>query len=278
MPSAVKIMSQLVQQSKRHFEYTDPATGRLFSVCLVECECPRSLKFFLAECIPCGTRRVANAIGASEIVADARIALAEIEGGPNDLFRLLEAQGIPAAQVMRVAPGLDAGSVLHNTLEDCAACIASSLQNNRWYHAKTASEVTQQKVRQGHLGHQRELAYWNREQSMLQQSEHSLPGLFKGCYSLLGPLSREAQREVLAYFNKPTLEAWKDVRRIIVVGPDTLWDAWCRLDATAPTQESDRYPNGDTLKVALREAVAHRKTEIAEKLEALEKDSLRVLA
>src|SRR5690606_38549457 len=109
-------------------------------------------------------------------------------------------------------------------------------------------------------------AYWCEEAAASQRAWEQETGLFKGCYTMLGrPLCEESKRAILAYLNAPSLEQWLEIRGFVIAGTTTLWQAWCQHDADAPRSGSVGHPAPDTLREAIRAAVAARRVEIEDR-------------
>ena len=92
-------------------------------------------------------------------------------------------------------------------------------------------------------------------------------GLFKGCHNLLGPLGKDAQKDILSYINEPTPEKWEAIYTKMITPLHTLWQAWAAIDSQAPISvPSDgpwpNTPSGDTLIRAIRHAVERLDEEV----------------
>lgn len=111
------------------------------------------------------------------------------------------------------------------------------------------------------------LGYWERQAEVAENAWRDSDGMFKGCYTLQGePLSPGKIREVLAYLDAPSHEAWLEIRSLRIAGPMSLWQAWCAFDPAAPTWRQAGYPRSATLQEAIRAGVRLRRAKIQKAL------------
>lgn len=101
-------------------------------------------------------------------------------------------------------------------------------------------------------------AYWKRrKQAILDAYSKDIPGLFKGALNgELKPIEAGPQDAILSYMNRPSLEAWLELRSILISPSMTLWRAWAGMDPAAPLSgSSGPYPSREALAMAIRKAV-----------------------
>ena len=84
-----------------------------------------------------------------------------------------------------------------------------------------------------------------------------VPGLFKGAINQLGqPIEAGTQDRILSYLNAPSLDAWLEIRALLIGPLTTLWQAWFQVDPSAPMSgRSGPCPAPETLIRAIRAAI-----------------------
>jgi hypothetical protein len=188
--------------------------------------------------------------------SDRRVKVAT--ASPNDFFSTIESQGVNPEHVILAGGGIGVATRYFRSLEDCAKTIHDALERNEWYssvdHEKLADPEFLREQREADEAGRR--AY-RAEQAEAYSKSQAEPGLFKGLYSMMGPLSDETKRSVLDYLNAPAEEKWDRLHGRIIQGHITLWQAWIKVDPSAPkSKELDapwpRIPSAEVLTQALR--------------------------
>lgn len=84
-----------------------------------------------------------------------------------------------------------------------------------------------------------------------------IPDLFKGAVgTMFRPIEAGVQDRILSYLNAPSLEAWLELRSVLITPTTTLWQAWIKVDPLAPRVGKDGpHPAPDELIKAIRSAV-----------------------
>lgn len=254
---------------RREYLFVDPLTRRQFEI--RQCEVydtqtsqPRT-RFFMSEYEPNG--RLCEFDGDKLVNAWDEPLVNELEQleGPNGLYAALERAGVPTEKLVLMGGGFCLGAIYHDTLEDCAAAIATALADNvRYKYFEPLDE--QAKVRQAHLENLDEHAYWSEQLRLQELAQQQEQGLFKGCRSMRSPLSKQCKDDILGYLNRPTLSKWNRIRGYTVTGSGTLWQAWCSFDDTAPRSGSKGSPSPEVLVQSIRHAVEKTQQHIAERL------------
>lgn len=256
-----------IAEDERVHVYIDAATGREFDIrehSVHDDKVRLQRRYFVCELVPNGRLAEERPDGSRRYWSDERITELEREHGPNALVPRLRELGIPVERMVLIGAGASVDARYHASLEECAAAIARALADNKRY--KPRRELTEQeRTWQARLEARQSHAHWEAELAGAEaaEAEH---GLFKGCRSMLGPLSPEAKTAILDYLNAPSLEKWLQVRGLVVTGFDTLWRAWIAFDASAPRSDDGRYPEPEVLRQALRAAVESRERKIRERL------------
>lgn len=84
-----------------------------------------------------------------------------------------------------------------------------------------------------------------------------IPDLFKGAVgTMFQPIEAGVQDRILSYLNTPSLEAWLELRSVLITPVRTLREAWIKVDSLAPRAGEDGpHPAPDVLIKAIRSTV-----------------------
>jgi len=256
------------------FEFTDEETGRIFNV-HGGMRSDGVAQFFLCEICPTGRMTESDGHGmANRSWVEPRIKLTEEQYGPNGLLTNLRALGVDVAAVAFSGAGQSVNSIYYASLAACADVIEQVLTRNERY-VSTRPLTSEETASLRHRDAVQTVEYWHTEADAANEADQHTSGLFKGCHNIMGPLSPEYQREILAYLNSPTQSEWLRIRSVLITATSTLWKAWITFDSTAPRSGDDGYPGPDVLRQAIRHAVEQRQQEIAQKVQEVGPRGLR---
>lgn len=230
------------------FQYTDAETGRQF--CITQMD---SHGYFMCEATPIGRRW--DIVNGHMHYSNCDVSMALKDGSANGFRDALREHGISAnSQVFNIAGG-GLGMIVLDTLEDCAAAIVKSIQDDEWYR-DCAPRTEQDRVKDARESAASRHSYWKDVLDTIDRNGGDGTGLFAGTSTGYGaPLSQEARQKILAYLNAPSQDGWLGIRDMLVTRSKTLWLAWCDVDRTAPISGSEGFPDADTLRHALRNAI-----------------------
>lgn len=260
------LLRELSDADEPQHRYHDPDTGREFGVRRFmgsdTLEAPMRQHYFLVEYTPNGRMAEMDARGhVTRAWDEPRIKALEARVGPNELMAALADAGINLDQMVLASGGYCVGAIYYDALDDCAAAIATALTDDvRYRHVRplTAEEAATHAERKTAASR----AFWQEQAQVMADSDAGDSELFRGCHSILGPLSAEARQRIAAYLDAPGRDAWNDVRGLHITGVDTLWQAWIAHDPLAPKQDDGRFPSAAVLRDAIRAAVANRRADI----------------
>jgi hypothetical protein len=287
---AVRIKAQLEPEMPDYDEFEDPCyfyrdtrTMRDFEIRQferIDDSGAVRIQFFLHEFVPNGRIGKTNEHGhVTHIWEEPLVAEVEKRLGPNHLISELEKSGIYTPHLIRSGGGRGAGSRYFDSIEACATAIAHALFNNvRYDYLNPLTE--QQKARLDFHAAKNVYAYLLEQKKSLETAMSTCEeGMFKGCTDLCGaPLDNDCKKAILAYLNEPLPGTWLQIRRMVVTGTGTLWQAWCAYDRNAPSYGAVGFPPPDTLITALRKAIERRAQEIDEELAVSSPTGLRLVA
>lgn len=194
-------------------DYKHPATGRMFDIRLQD-----DGSVFVAECVPLrGPYRF------------------DYINSPNEFLERYKQHGFDVEALEWSGAGLGLTTIYHPSVDAAIEVIASGIQTNtviKWsYTPEEYRErlgplgIAQQSVKDA----QASVDYWTHETGPSLANT-----ILKGARSMLGPLSEDARKRCLAFFNDPCDDTWEEASRIMVAGSSCLWDIWCKNDPSAP--------------------------------------------
>lgn len=264
------LLRELADADDPRYRYTDPDTGREFGVRRFQGsdtpKAPMRTHYFLEEYTPNGRMVEMDARGHVTRAWDEPLIKAlEAQVGPNGLMAALAVAGINRDQMVLMGGGYCLGAIYYDSLDDCAAAIATALTDDVRYRyarpltAKEAAADAEQEVASSR-------AFWQEQAQIMAASDADDSDLFRGCHSMFGPLSAEARQRIQAYLDAPGQDAWKDVRGLHITGVDSLWQAWINHDPLAPKQDDGRFPSAAVLQDGIRATVASRRAVIDDHL------------
>lgn len=263
-------------EDEREYRYTNPETGRKFEVArsegFVDGSDKPCTRYFLYEFRPNGV--VVEGKNAERSWEAPRYKELDQTYGPNGVRNALREAGVDTDKLFCSGGGYGVGTIFRSSLEDCAQAVAEALVRNEWYaHFRPLSDQERVKLeRKSAIGSHH---YWKDERAAMDRALASEQGVFKGCFTMMGPVSDKHKKAVLSYLNKPSQEAWLDIRGYIVTGKGTLWQAWIENDARAPRSGNSGFPSKDALTDAVRASVQRRDKEINERLKETSPVGLR---
>lgn len=259
----ITLLPRDADDDERTYSYTDSVTHRQFQVRRSEGEAGH--RFFLEEIKPNG--RLCKYKNGKLITCwdDNRIPDAEHRVGPNGLMAEVRKLGINPEDMVFVGGGYGVGTIFWRSLEECAEAIAESISgNHRYQYFRPLSEAEREELNRNTAESSK--SYWAAEAAAANAAQAD-KGLFKGCYTMMGnPVADEHKQAILGYLNAPTEPAWLDIRGYCIVGGTTLWQAWCAADEKAPRSGSTGFPDPETLRQAIRQAVDDNLEKIKERL------------
>lgn len=288
MSTAAEIEAVLVRHSEVGgvgsitLSYKDPTTQCSFLILGEESD--ESLndefqtRYFLSEYIPNGILVEVNdkgaVIGGRE---EPLIKALETKYGPNDLMKQLRAHGVAIDKMAEHGGGYTVGAIYYSTVGECVEAIAKALADNcRYQHWRELTE--QEKIKRERMEAEQSHLYWQAENAACSQSFADEDGLFKGCYTMMGTqLTDESKLRILSYINKPSQQAWLDVRSIMIAGVYTLWQAWCEADPSAPRSGDKGFPSPSVVIDCIRAIVEKRASEVKERGSQTSPTGLRVV-
>lgn len=280
LASITVVLPSSKDEDDRYYRYADPKTQRQFDISCTRGFLPDNTegdRYYIAELYPTGVLQVWQGETLVSSTTDARIQAIEASAGPNRLVDGLEAAGIDYSQVVWTAAGFSIDSKYFRSLEECARKIVTALKTNR-RHCSYRKPTKQEVVKRDRQAAQSSYEYWQGRKKAAESAKICEAGIFKGCHSMMGPLSADTKKLVLAYLNNPTQNAWGNIRGYCIIGGTTLWQAWCRNDALAPRSGSIGFPDKETLLAAIRTGVEAEDALIAEKLRDLTPSGLKRVA
>jgi hypothetical protein len=265
-------------EDERNYLFVDPETERDFRVTRDEgfvgdADIPQT-RFLLSEFQPNG-RMVEGGDGAPRRFWDEpRFAEFLERYGPNGVRIALREIGADPDKMVSSGGGYGVGTIFLDSLEACAQAIAQALADNEWYQSWRPL-TPQQKVKLDRQSAVQSHDYWRSERAAMDRALASEKGIFKGCFTMFGPVRDDFKTAILSYLNKPSQDAWNEIRSYVVTGAGTLWSAWCENDAGAPRAGNVGYPSKDALTDAVRAAVQKRSDEIDARLKETAPSGLR---
>jgi hypothetical protein len=185
---------------------------------------------------------------------------------PNDFADWLSAKGISIDTVMREVPRLSLESYFYESIEDTLCAIEQAIDDNTWYEKRQEVTAEALEIQRSEALVDR-VQFWSACQASLDAAK-GLPGLFKGCHSMMGPLSADAQRAVLSYVNNPSHEGWLSIRNTLITTNTTIWAAYTRMSGKTNRIHAGDFPGSDAIKRAIRNAIAQWQEEVTKKLQA----------
>lgn len=259
------------QGGELSLDYIHETTCREFRIEVDEQE----NRFFLYEFVPNGRIAVFRGNEIIDVYQDPQIHQLEARYGPNKLVGKLVECGISPSAVIKTGGGYSVDSRYLSSLQECAEAIAQCLVDDRRYDCRR--ELTgQDKTRLAREEAKTSFAYWKSLEAR-QDAAMREPGIFKGCFGMMGPLTVRCKHEVLSYLNAPSSRTWLKIRGYPILGHSTLWQVWSDYDANAPVSGDEGFPEAETLRQAIRHAVAQRQIEIKNKLESLSASGLALV-
>jgi hypothetical protein len=244
--------SMKIERGREEMQFT-AINGRMF-------EARKELdgRYFAFEYIPFG--RIARER------ADGRIDYYDWQGheavkdDPNGYVAAAEADGVSREELIFGGAGYGVYTRYLSSLDEAAEEFAYCLSENVYYDdidrdLKDDPEFNAQ-LRAGEEQMKRD--YRADQIAAHEASQESEYGLFKGLYSMMGPLSDGAKERILSFFNSPSNETWDYCANLLVKGGGTtMWKLWCDTDPEAPRcldEEGNwpRIPDAGMMRAALR--------------------------
>jgi len=241
------------------FQYTDAETDRQFSITQMA-----DGSYFMTEAIPSGRRY--KLVNGNAQFFDCDIAMAHKDGNPNGFRDTMREHRVRTDQLVFDLGGGCLGMIVHPTLEDCAAAIVKSIQDNTWYrYFEPRSE--QDMVKDARQAAMESHRYWKGVLETIDENDGDGTSLFAGTSTFTGaPLDQDARQRVLAYLNAPSQEGWLAVRDMGITTLKTWWLAWTEIDRNAPFSGREGFPDADTARRAIRHAVDATRERAKQKL------------
>ena len=202
---------------------------------------------------------------------------------PNGFLAYCKANGIVIDHLCRGGGGYGIGTIYHSSLISAISAVVHALKDNEVVkHRLTPDEIAATKspdqLKQEKIDALRaSLSYWTNN----LMTEAETPTLFSDKRGMLGsPIPEDYRKKILAYINRPTLEAWEDIRGIVITRESTIWQTLVAHDPMTPRLGSgfnaSNIPSAETLVTVFSKAVAlhneecrRRVAEAAEKLDKL---------
>lgn len=266
---AQKFVANAIRRSRRpaaegdsecaRYAYMAP-NGRRFEIREYE---DSDAPFFVSELRPNGRVYEGNLDDARSARYWLEPQVEELLDDPNGFEAAIQDLGFDREDrgVIYNAGGLGVATIYYGTFEDVANAIVRAISANQWLDSVDRellnSPEFQAKLREDEK-QMRDL-YRAEMKAHHEAALEAGSGLFKGLHNMMGePLPKEIRDRILSFLNSPTQETWEQCYSICVKGGTTLWQAWAKVDSSAPRSrphegEWPSIPDAEIIKKALRQ-------------------------